>query len=48
MLGAYVAVFALVSMLVGRFWFREDVSTSNWVGLGLIVAGGLVIQSGTR
>ncbi len=46
LLGAYVAVFALVSVLVGRFWFREAVPTSTWVGLGLILLGGLVIQAG--
>jgi drug/metabolite transporter superfamily protein YnfA len=48
LLGTYVAVFALVSLLIGRYWFREAVPTSTWIGLGLIVAGGLVIQSGTR
>jgi drug/metabolite transporter superfamily protein YnfA len=48
LLGAYVAVFALVSVLVGRFWFREAVPASTWVGLGLILVGGLVIQAGAR
>ena len=38
LLGVYVAVFALVSVLAGRFWFREAVPASTWVGLGLIVA----------
>jgi multidrug transporter EmrE-like cation transporter len=46
LLGVYVAVFAVVSVLTGRFLFREDVSISTWLGLALIVAGGLVIQFG--
>ena len=48
LLGAYVAAFALVSVLVGRFWFREAVPAATWVGLGLILLGGLVIQVGGR
>ena len=46
MLGVYVAVFALVSVLWGRFVFGEVVTGSTWTGLALIVAGGLVIQLG--
>jgi drug/metabolite transporter superfamily protein YnfA len=46
LLGVYVAVFAVVSVLAGRFAFKEDVPTSTWLGLALIVAGGLVIQFG--
>jgi small multidrug resistance family-3 protein len=48
LLGTYVAVFALASVLAGRFWFGEAVPTSTWVGLGLIVVGGLVTQAGAR
>ena len=48
LLGVYVAVFATVSTLAGRFVFDEDVPASTWLGLALIVAGGLVIQFGTR
>ncbi len=48
LLGAYVAVFALVSVLIGRIWFREAVPASTWIGLGLILLGGLVIQVGGR
>jgi drug/metabolite transporter superfamily protein YnfA len=48
LLGVYVAVFALVSILIGRFWFREAIPPSTWAGLGLIVLGGLVIQVGSR
>jgi small multidrug resistance family-3 protein len=46
--GVYVAAFALASVLAGRFWFREDVPTSTWAGLGLILLGALVIQVGAR
>lgn len=48
LLGVYVAVFAIVSILAGRFLFKELVPLSTWLGLTLIVAGGLVIQFGHR
>jgi multidrug transporter EmrE-like cation transporter len=41
LLGIYVTVFALVSVLFGRFLFREDVPIAIWADLGLILAGGL-------
>ena len=44
--GAYVAVFACMSVLFGRFVFRESIAPSTWLGLWLIVVGGLVIQLG--
>ena len=46
LLGVYVAVFAAVSVLCGRFIFRENVPASTWIGLAIIMAGGLVIQFG--
>ena len=46
LLGVYVAVFAAVSVLGGRFMFGETVPASTWVGLAIIMAGGLVIQFG--
>lgn len=48
LLGVYVAVFAIVSLLWGRFLFRENVPISSWAGLALIVAGGLVIYFGQK
>jgi multidrug transporter EmrE-like cation transporter len=48
LLGVYVAVFAVLSVLCGRFVFREDVPIATWAGLALIVLGGLVIQFGSR
>ncbi len=46
LMGAYVAVFALISVLTGRFVFNEDVPASTWLGLAFIVGGGLIIQYG--
>ncbi len=46
LLGVYVAVFAVVSILAGRFVFRETIPLTTWVGLAIIVAGGTVIQTG--
>jgi len=46
LLGVYVAVFALVSVICGRFVFGENVPNSTWAGLAIIIAGGLVIQFG--
>ena len=46
LLGVYVAFFALVSILCGRYIFKESIPASTWIGLSLIVIGGLVIQFG--
>jgi len=48
LLGVYVAVFAVVSVLAGRFLFQEKVPLTTWLGVGIIVVGGLVIQFGQR
>jgi drug/metabolite transporter superfamily protein YnfA len=48
LLGVYVTVFAVVSVLWGRLVFKEDVPAATWAGLALIVAGGLVIQFGQK
>ncbi|MBI3782647.1 MAG: hypothetical protein HY270_04525 [Deltaproteobacteria bacterium] len=48
LLGVYVAVFAVVSVVFGRFVFGEDVPVSTWIGVAIIVAGGLVVQFGTN
>lgn len=47
LLGVYVAVFALVSVLFGRFVFGESIPTATWVGLAIIIGGGMVIQFGS-
>ncbi len=48
LLGVYVAVFALVSILCGRFVFKEDVPITTWIGLAVIICGGMIIQFGNR
>ncbi len=48
LLGVYVAVFAAVSVAWGRFVFDERVPPTTWMGLAIIVAGGLVIQFGAK
>ena len=46
LLGVYVAVFALFSVLWGRFIFKEQVPLSTWIGLSVILIGGMIIQFG--
>ena len=46
LLGVYVAFFALVSVLCGRYIFGEAVPAATWWGVALIIAGGLIIQFG--
>ncbi|HEX9079055.1 MAG TPA: hypothetical protein VF795_05665 [Desulfuromonadaceae bacterium] len=46
LLGVYVAVFATVAVLFGRFFFREQIPASTWLGLCVIILGGLIIQFG--
>ena len=46
--GSYVAFFALVSVLCGRYVFKDSVPVSTWIGLAIIMIGGLVIQFGQR
>ena len=46
LLGVYVAIFALVSVLFGRFFFHESVPPSTWIGVAIIIVGGLVVQFG--
>ena len=46
LLGVYVGVFALVSILFGKFVLREEIPSSTWLGLACIIVGGLIIQFG--
>ena len=48
LLGAYVGWFAVVSVLFGRFVFGDRMTGSLWAGLALVLAGSLVIQTGSR
>ncbi|HYA85503.1 MAG TPA: hypothetical protein VEI57_00345 [Nitrospirota bacterium] len=46
LLGVYVAIFALISILFGRFVFKETVPAATWIGLCVIIFGGMIIQFG--
>ncbi len=48
LLGVYVAVFALISILFGRFVFREHVPNTTWLGLMVIICGAMIIQFGNK
>jgi drug/metabolite transporter superfamily protein YnfA len=48
LIGVYVGVFALTSVLVGRIAFNEQVPLATWVGLAIILLGGAVIQFGSN
>ncbi len=48
LLGVYVVFFALISVLIGRVIFREDVPVPTWLGLAFIITGGLIIQFGQK
>jgi small multidrug resistance family-3 protein len=48
LLGVYIGVFALVSVLTGRLVFHDRVATSTWSGLAVILAGSLIIYVGQR
>jgi small multidrug resistance family-3 protein len=46
--GVYVAVFAVISVLWGKFLFKESIPLSTWIGIALIGVGGWVIQAGQK
>jgi drug/metabolite transporter superfamily protein YnfA len=46
LLGAYVGLFALVSILFGKFLFSEAIPVSTWLGLGVVLLGSAIIQWG--
>jgi multidrug transporter EmrE-like cation transporter len=48
LLGVYVAVFALVSVLFGQIVFGEKIPVATWIGIGLILLGGMTIQFGSK
>jgi small multidrug resistance family-3 protein len=48
LLGVYVGFFALASVLFGKFALKETIPLSTWIGLALIILGGMVIQFGRR
>ncbi|HME45799.1 MAG TPA: hypothetical protein VKF36_22105 [Syntrophorhabdales bacterium] len=48
LLGVYVSVFALISVLFGRLIFKERIPNATWVGLAIMIVGGLIIQFGKK
>ena len=42
-LGVYVAIFALTSSLYGYFLLGERLENLHWLGLSLVVVGGIII-----
>jgi small multidrug resistance family-3 protein len=46
LLGAYVGVFAVVSVLAGYVVFGDRVAGTTWAGLGIILAGSALIHYG--
>ena len=44
LLGAYVGIFALVSVAFGRLVFRERIGAATWLGIGVVLVGSMVIQ----
>jgi drug/metabolite transporter superfamily protein YnfA len=46
LLGAYVGIFAVVSVIFGRWMFRDQIPVSTWIGLAIILAGSMVIHVG--
>lgn len=48
MLGVYVAFFASASVLADFLFSSEVVPASTWLGLIVIIAGGMLIQFGPK
>jgi small multidrug resistance family-3 protein len=48
LLGAYVGIFAAVSVAVGRLVFAEAIPRTTWIGLAVILAGSAIIHWGAR
>jgi small multidrug resistance family-3 protein len=48
LLGVYVAIFAVTSILFGRFVFEENIPNTTWLGLLVIVCGAIIIQFGNK
>jgi drug/metabolite transporter superfamily protein YnfA len=48
LLGAYVGVFAIISVLFGRLFFAERVGQTTWIGLGVVLAGSAIIYYGQQ
>lgn len=48
LLGVYVAIFAIISILFGRFVFDEHIPNTTWIGVIIIFCGAMMIQFGEK
>lgn len=48
LLGVYVAIFAIISVMFGKLIFKESIQASTLIGLLIIAVGGAVIQFGDK
>ena len=46
LLATYVVFFAIVSVVGGKVVFGDQVPLTTWIGLAVIVVGGLIVQVG--
>jgi small multidrug resistance family-3 protein len=46
LLGAYVGIFAVLSVIIGRWMFKDQKPVSTWIGLAIILAWSMVIHLG--
>jgi drug/metabolite transporter superfamily protein YnfA len=46
LLGGYIGLFALASVLLGMLLFEESIPLSTWLGLGVVLLGSAIIQWG--
>ena len=44
LLGSYVGLFALASVLFGWLVFRERIATQTWIGLAVVLLGSAIMQ----
>jgi len=47
LLGVYVGLFALVSVLFGKLIFGETIPIATWLGLAIVLLGSAVMQWGS-
>ena len=48
LLGVYIAFFAAITIVGSRVIFKESIPLSTWVGMAVIVVGGMIIQFGPQ
>ncbi len=47
LLGSYVGFFALVSVACGWILFNEEIATTTWLGLAVVLLGSVIMQLGS-